>query len=110
MSQFPAHFKLLLIVVISSFLSCMSTKKHLEQVDILKANHKSELEKRDSELDVAMAKNERLNLQLAERQGEINMLWNLRQELYDTIAMLEQSLIEMGSFSAKCASNALAIP
>jgi hypothetical protein len=85
MNHIPLSFRLILFVIIGSFLGCISTKKHYEQIDILKANHKSELDKRDSEIATAIAKNERLNLQLAERQGEINILLNLRQLLTNKI-------------------------
>jgi chemotaxis protein MotB len=83
----------------------MSTKKHYEKMDLLKANHNSEIDECQSEIAVALAKNERLNLQLAERQGEINILLNLRQELYDTIAQLELDLVNMGSLSASNQQN-----
>ena len=56
-------------------------------------------------LTLRIAKNERLNLELAERQGEINILLNLRQELYDTIAQLELALENMGSRSASQQQN-----
>ena len=105
MNRIPLSFRLILFVIFGSFLGCMSTKKHYEQIDILKANHQSELEERNSEIANANAQNERLNLQLAERQGEINILLNLRQELYDTIALLELDLAQMGSQSASEQQN-----
>ncbi len=94
-----------LFVIIGSSLGCISTKKHYEEIDLLKANHKSELENCQSETIVAISKSERLNLQLAERQGEINILMNLRQELYDTISQLEMALKNMGSQSASKQQN-----
>jgi len=94
------YSKFILIVLIGCSLGCISNKKHFEQIDILKANHKSEKDQFNSEIAVAIAKNERLNLKLTERQGEINILLNLRQELYDTLAQMEQALEDMGSQSA----------
>ncbi len=86
-------------------MGCISTKKHYESIDILKANHQSEIDKCNSEIAVGLSMNERLNLQLAERQGEINILMNLRQELYDTIAQMELILENMGSKSASQQQN-----
>jgi chemotaxis protein MotB len=105
MNFFPLNYKFLLFIITGFFLSCISTKKHYESIDLLKANHSSEIDECQSEIAVTLAKNERLNLQLAERQGEINVLLNLRQELYDTIAQLELALVDMGSQSASEQQN-----
>jgi len=91
--------RFILVVLLGSFLGCISNKKHFEEIDILKANHKSEIDESNSEIAVAKAKNERLNLQLAERKGEINILLNIRQELYDTIAQMELALENIGNQS-----------
>ncbi len=98
-------FRFFLFVIIGCSLGCISTKKHYEEIDILKANHQSEIDKCNSEIDVSNAQNERLNLQLAERQGEINVLMNLRKELYDTISQMELTLENMGSRSASQQQN-----
>lgn len=97
--------RFILVLLIGCSVGCISNKKHFEQIDILKATHKSEIDKSNSEIAVAKAKNERLNLQLAERQGEINILLNLRLELIDTIAQLELALENMGSQSASQQQN-----
>lgn len=98
-------FRVFVFVFIASLLGCVSNKKHREAIDVLNANHKSELDKCNTRLATTSADNEQLNLQLAERKGEVNILMSLRHELKDTIAKLEYALENMGSQSASEQQN-----
>ena len=84
----PRFFLLFLIPLF--FSACVSNKKHKAAITLLQSQHdaklKEEIKVRDSKLNIANNKITDLNLQLAERKGENNILLLLRNELQDTIA------------------------
>ena len=82
------------------FSSCVSNKKHKQAITALKTSHTAEVNQWQNQLHNAQAEITELNLQLAERKGENNILVDLRQELQDQIADLESQIENIGSKSA----------
>ncbi len=84
--------------------SCISKKKHLAALELLKADQatilQQEIDVRDIEIRKSKAQITDLNLQLAERKGENNILVQLREELQTQIAGLENQIENMSSSSS----------
>jgi len=89
--------------------SCISKKKHLAALELLKADQatvlQQEIDVRDIEIRKSKAEITDLNLQLAERKGENNILVQLREELQTQIAGLENQLENMSSSSSSAQQN-----
>ncbi len=78
------------------FISCVGKKKHLETVQTLKRTHQDSLttvtNRLKRQLRLSQDSVYSLELQLAERKGENNILSNLRQELLTEIERLESQV------------------
>lgn len=82
-------FILLLFFFLSS---CVSKKKHLEQVTLLKTQYETQNNTLSIELDGARGEIDRLELQLAERKGENNALTAMQDKLQARIDRLEAEI------------------
>ena len=88
------NFSLLIVLSIAlTMSSCISKKKHIEAVQLLKMDHEkfytSEADTWRRNLNEAQDEILSLRLQLSEQKGENNVLVNLRSELKVKIAQLE---------------------
>lgn len=105
------HFPLrLLLLMLPLFcLSCLSKKKHLEALNLQKNKSDATLQEaidlRESKLSVANKNINELELQLAERKGENNILVSLRKELEAQISGLEGDIENMSSKSSSTQQN-----
>jgi len=82
-------FLLLLLFFLGS---CISKKKHLEQVTLLQTNYETENKGLSHELDRARGEINRLELRLAERKGENNALTAMQDKLQGRIDRLEAEI------------------
>ena len=99
-------FKLISVFILLGLFcsSCVSKKKHLAAIQSLRTTNenvvsdwqKKVIEKR-GEVNAAQKEITSLQLQLAERKGENNILVQLRNELQDQIATMESNLTNQGS-------------
>ncbi len=97
-------FSLLLTLSVAfTMTSCMSKKKHIEAVQLLKMDHEkmytSEADTWRRNLNEAQDEILALRLQLSEQKGENNVLVNLRSELKAKIAQLEGQIENVSSSS-----------
>lgn len=91
------------ILLLSVLLAgCVSKKKHLEEVTLLKTRFETENNALSQELDGARGEIDRLELQLAERKGENNALVAMQDKLQARIDRLEA---EKESVSNKASST-----
>ncbi len=90
-------FSFLLLFLFLS--SCVSNKKHRAALDSLTTAHQAQVQQLEYQVDTSRAKIFDLQLQLAERKGENNVLVGLRDELQSRIDHLEQQMESMGSRS-----------
>ncbi len=106
-NQFPIRFLILLFPFLC--FSCLSKKKHLAAIDLQKSQSDAVLQQaieiRDSKLNIANKNINDLELQLAERKGENNILVGLRKELQDQIASLELDIENMSTKSSSTQQN-----
>jgi chemotaxis protein MotB len=108
------YFKIVpTLLVFSIFIfGCVSKKKHLAVIQTLKTTNegivddwqKKYTEKR-SELNVSEEKGRQLELNLAERKGENNILVGLRNELQLQIETMESQMNNLGSSSQTAEKN-----
>lgn len=100
----------LLIGVGILFSSCVSNKKHQMIVDNLTAKYSTDSTTWENRLNTAQMDINQLQLQLAERKGENNILVDLRQELLTTVDSLEIQIDNMNTnslFSQQTLNNRL---
>ena len=103
----PALFVFSILLI-----GCVSKKKHLAAIQTLKTTNEGIVgdwqkrynEKR-SELNASMEKSRTLELDLAERKGENNILVGLRNELQLQIESMESQMSNLGSSSQTVESN-----
>ena len=105
--KFIPSFVLLSISLLAT--SCISKKKHLAALQLLKADQatilQQEIDIRDIEIRKSKAEITDLNLQLAERKGENNILVQLRGELQTEIQRLENQIENLSNSSSSAQQN-----
>lgn len=80
---------LFFLMLVISFGSCVSKKKHLAEITLLKTRYETENANLSHELNGAQGEIDRLALQLAERKGENNALVAMQDKLQARIDRLE---------------------
>lgn len=101
------------LLVFSLFIfSCVSKKKHLAAIQTLKTTNEgivndwqSRYNEKRSDLNASEEKNRQLELNLAERKGENNILVGLRNELQLQIESMESQMTNLGSSSQTVENN-----
>jgi len=101
------HFSIFVIVMLLFILSgCVSKKKHLAAIQSLRATNEKVVDdwqqkfnQKRRQLDSADTKIYNLELNLAERKGENNILIGLRNELQTQIESMESQMTNLGSSS-----------
>lgn len=92
------------------FTSCVSNKKHLEEITQLQTSHeallKKEIDERDVQINYSENQIRQLQLQLAERKGENNALTAMQDKLQAKIDLLEDQ-IESNSNQSMSTSQSL---
>lgn len=94
------------------FLGCVSKKKHLDAIESLKKTNEGIIDdwqnrykEKRSELNASMEKSRQLELDLAERKGENNILVSLRNELQKQIETMESQMSNLGLSSQTVENN-----
>ncbi len=101
------------LLVFSIFIfGCVSKKKHLAAIQTLKSTNEGIVDdwqkrynEKRSELNTSEEKGRQLELNLAERKGENNILVGLRNELQLQIETMESQMTNLGSSSQTAESN-----
>jgi len=101
---FQNRFLLLLFTPLF-FSACISNKKHLEAIDLSNAKHLLEVNNLQGEINTANEKIKQLELNVAERIGENNILLMLRDELQLEIATLQSNMKNLSSSSTSTQKN-----
>lgn len=108
------YFKIAPTLLVFSILifGCVSKKKHLATIQTLKTTNKGIVDdwqirynEKRSELNASMEKSRTLELDLAERKGENNILVGLRNELQLQIESMESQMSNLGSSSQTVENN-----
>jgi len=108
------YFKIIPTLFIFSllFFSCVSKKKHLAAIETLKTTNEGIVDdwqnrynEKRTELSNSEKKNRQLELDLAERKGENNILVGLRDELQLQIENMESQMTNLGSTSQTAENN-----
>jgi chemotaxis protein MotB len=81
-----------ILLLLFSLSSCVSKKKHLEQITLLQTNFAKENKGLSQELESARGEINRLELSLAERKGENNALTAMQDKLQGRIDQLEAEI------------------
>ena len=109
-----SYFKIVpTLLVFSIFIfGCVSKKKHLAAIQTLKTTNEGIVDdwqlrynEKRSELNASEDKSRQLELNLAERKGENNILVGLRNELQLQIETMESQMNNLGSSSQTVESN-----
>lgn len=94
------------------FMGCVSKKKHLATIETLKTTNEgivddwqNRYKEKRSELNASMDKSRQLELDLAERKGENNILVGLRNELQLQIESMESQMSNLGLSSQTAENN-----
>lgn len=98
--QLPFFLSLALI-----FSSCISNKKHQAAIDLINIEHQTEVNSLQGKIDTAHLTINGLELNIAERIGENNILLMLRDELQDEIGTLESNIANLSSSSSSTQKN-----
>lgn len=101
------------LLIFSIFIfGCVSKKKHLAAIETLKTTNEGIVDdwqkrynEKRSELNASLEKGRLLELNLAERKGENNILVGLRNELQLEIEKMESQMNNMGSSSQTVENN-----
>ena len=79
--------------------SCISNKKHQAAIEVINTEHQSEAASLQDQIDSANNKINELELRLAERIGENNILLMLRDELINEVEVLESNIENLSNTS-----------
>ncbi|MFK7775198.1 MAG: OmpA family protein [Saprospiraceae bacterium] len=101
------------LLVFSIFIfGCVGKKKHLAAIQTLKTTNEGIVDdwqkrfnEKRNELNASMEKGKQLELNLAERKGENNILVGLRNELQLQIETMESQMTNLGSSSQTVENN-----
>ena len=85
--------KTLLLFALIYFSSCVSNKKHQATLDLRDSEHLAAVNRYQAEIDSLKNKVYKLELNVAERIGENNILLVLREELQTEISNLESTFL-----------------
>jgi chemotaxis protein MotB len=97
-SMFQSRF-LLLSLTLLSLSSCVSNKKHKAAIDLINTQHQTEVTELQGQIDTDKNKIKELELNVAERIGENNILLMLRDELQGEVEMLEGNIENLNNSS-----------
>ena len=108
--NFKTAFVFLMLAILST--GCVSKKKHLEMLQTLKITNENvvndwqkKYNTKRQDLNIANEKINSLELNLAERKGENNILVGLRNELQLQIQSMESQMTNLGSSSQSVAQT-----
>ncbi len=107
-TNMPTTFRNRLLLLIATpllFSACISNKKHLAAIDLINTTHSGEVLQLESEIDTRNNTIKDLELKLAERIGENNILLMLRDELTIELETLEGNIKNLSSSSSSTEKN-----
>ncbi len=87
------------------FSACVSNKKHLAAIEVINSQHQLQVAQLQEKIDTSANSIKELELNLAERIGENNILLILRNELQVEIEDLEASIENLSSTSSSKQKN-----
>lgn len=103
--MFQNRLLLLLFLATLSLSSCISNKKHRAAIAQVNTTHLTEVTELQGQIDSDKAKIKELELSVAERIGENNILLMLRDELQDQVTVLEGNIENLNQSSTSTQQN-----
>jgi chemotaxis protein MotB len=96
---------LLLSLSLLSLSSCISNKKHQAAIDLVTTEHQAEVTELQGQINTDKSNIKELELNVAERIGENNILIMLRDELQDEVDVLEGNIENLNTSSTSTQQN-----